>query len=65
VEAETDLTLVPLDDDISSLSLVNTSDGGRVRVIAEGEKWPPKAAKVAFVGKIAQDALGIACASVR
>ena len=47
-EPETDLTLVPIADDLSSLSLVSTSDGSRVRVLAEGETWPAKAANAAL-----------------
>jgi len=36
---------VPIEDEISSLSLVSTANGSRVRVIPEGEKWPLKATK--------------------
>ena len=42
---DTDLTLVTLQDEVSSLSLVSTSDGSRVRVIAEGESWPVNLAR--------------------
>jgi len=37
---ETDLTVVPSDDEISSHMLVNGS--GKVHVIAAGESWPVK-----------------------
>jgi hypothetical protein len=37
---ETDLTLVPSDDDISTHMLVD--GGAKVHVIAAGESWPVK-----------------------
>jgi hypothetical protein len=40
---ETDLTLVPSDDEISSHMLV--SGGTKVHVIAAGESWPVKDVK--------------------
>jgi hypothetical protein len=42
---ETDLTVVPIEDDISSVSIVSAADGSRVRVIPEGEKWPAQKTK--------------------
>jgi hypothetical protein len=43
---ETDLTLVPSDDEISSHMLV--SGGTKVHVIAAGEAWPVKEVKSAL-----------------
>ena len=43
-QPETELT-VQLHDDVSAISLVSTSDGSRVRVIPEGDKWRVKEAK--------------------
>jgi hypothetical protein len=40
---ETDLTVVPSDDEISSHMLVNGD--AKVHVIASGESWPVKAVK--------------------
>jgi hypothetical protein len=44
-QPETELTVVQLHDDVSAISLVSTSDGSRVRVIPEGDKWRVKEAK--------------------
>jgi hypothetical protein len=38
-QPETKLTLVQLDDDVSSFSLVRTPDGNRVGAIPEGHQW--------------------------
>ena len=35
---ETDLAVVPIDDEVSSHSLIG--EGGKVRVIPGGESWP-------------------------
>ena len=35
---ETDLAVVPIDDEVSSHALVG--EGGKVRVIPAGESWP-------------------------
>jgi hypothetical protein len=43
---ETDLTVVPSDDDISTHILVN--GGAKVHVIAAGESWPVKDVKSAL-----------------
>jgi hypothetical protein len=43
---ETDLTVVPSDDDISTHMLVN--GGAKVHVIAAGESWPVKDVKSAL-----------------
>jgi hypothetical protein len=42
---ETELTVVPLHDDVSPISLISTSDGSRVRVIPDGDKWRVREAK--------------------
>ena len=44
-QPETELTVVQLHDDVSPISLVSTSDGSRVRVIPEGDKWRLREAK--------------------
>ena len=40
---ETDLAVVPVDDEVSSHALVG--EGGRVRVIRAGESWPVQEVK--------------------
>ena len=40
---ETDLAVVPIDDEVSSHALVG--EGGRVRVIPAGESWPVQEVK--------------------
>ncbi|MBR0938822.1 hypothetical protein [Bradyrhizobium jicamae] len=44
----TDLTLVPVGDDVCSHVLV--SDGGPVRVIRDGERWPESEVKSMLKG---------------
>ncbi|MGZ3291206.1 MAG: hypothetical protein ACXU87_24550 [Xanthobacteraceae bacterium] len=43
---ETELTITPSDDDISSHMFVG--EGAKVHVIAAGESWPVKQVKSAF-----------------
>lgn len=44
-QPETDLTVVHRCNDITTVCLVSSSDGSRVRVIPEGEPWPVEEAK--------------------
>jgi hypothetical protein len=47
---ETDVNLVPIEDDISSQALISEGDVGRVRVRPVGQSWPPTVQ--AAIGKI-------------
>jgi hypothetical protein len=47
---ETDVKLVPIEDDISPQALISEGDVGRVRVRPLGQSWPPSVQ--AAIGKI-------------
>jgi hypothetical protein len=42
---DTELTLVHIDDEISSHALISASDNSRVRVLPKSENWPVKEVK--------------------
>jgi hypothetical protein len=55
--SETELSVVPIDDEVSSHALIGA--GGRVRVIPADESWPRQGSEIHSQGRIAAARRGL------